>query len=253
MAMNASQPDGPPIPDLADALTELVDLLLSTPDVDDLFADVARLAARVVTPTASCGVTVRRDSRPVTAAASDDLAAQVDEVQYSEGEGPCLDALHIGKVVTVTDLAVEERWPGYRPRAMDHGVRSSLSLPLTADGDVRGALNLYSPAPAAFVNGSRQRAKKFAEQASAALTVAVRQAKQTELTIQLRNALASRTVIDQAIGILMDQQRCNADGAFELLRSASQHQNRKLRDLAADIVRAVGGGEPRAGPFREPS
>jgi AmiR/NasT family two-component response regulator len=77
-------------------------------------------------------------------------------------------------------------------------------------------------------------------------------ARDAALTDQLRDALASRSVIDQALGILMDQQRCDADQAFELLRNASQHRNRILRDAAADIVRAVSGREPHPGPFPEP-
>ncbi|HEV7824843.1 MAG TPA: GAF and ANTAR domain-containing protein [Mycobacteriales bacterium] len=250
--MDASPAERTPVPDLADAVTELAQLMLATASAEKLLDDLARLAARVVTPSASCGVTLRRDGQPLTVATSDALAGQVDQVQYGEEQGPCLHSLHSGEVVTVTDLATDARWPDYRVRALGYGVRSSLSLPLTVDGDTRGALNLYAPAPDAFADGGRQRAETFAVQGSAALTILSRQSRHTELTQQLRNALASRSVIDQAIGILMGQQRCDADRAFGLLRGASQHQNRKLRDIAADIVRTVGGADPRPGPFRDP-
>ena len=149
-------------------------------------------------------------------------------------------------------METEERWQGYKGGALSHGVRSSLSLPLAIDGENRGALNLYSTEPRAFGSAETDRAQAFVAHTATALTLVTRQAKQTELTEQLRAALASRSVIDQAIGILMAQDRCGQREAFARLRSASQRQNRKLRDIAADVVEAVGGGNDAAAPFNEP-
>jgi GAF domain-containing protein len=238
---------------LTESLTELTNLLLATPSVDALLDDLARLASGVTTLAASCGITFRRNGDPVTAAASSALAADVDEVQYAQGDGPCLEAMRTRQVVTVSDLASEHRWGAYPTHAMSYGVRSSLSLPLSVDGDDDGAINLYATVPDAFGDAPRLAGELFAGQATAALTIARRMVRQAELTGQLRDALASRSVIDQALGILMEQERCDAGQAFDLLRSASQNRNRKLRDVAADIVRNVGGREPRAGPFYEPS
>lgn len=239
-------------PDLASALTELVNLMLATPSVQQLLDDVARLAAAVVWP-AACGITLRRDRQPVTVAASGPLAALVDEDQYSAGEGPCLHSLSTGLVVTVTDMQHEGRWATYTDAALGHGVRSSLSLPLVVDGENRGALNLYSTRPGAFGPADRDRAQAFAAHTATALTLVTRQAKQTQLTEQLRAALASRSVIDQAIGILVAQQHCGQREAFARLRGASQRQNRKLRDIAAEVVEAVSGGNDAPAPFNEPS
>ena len=237
--------------DLAGALTELANLMLATPSVQQLLDDVAKLAAAVVWP-AACGITLRRDRQPVTVASSGPLASLVDEDQYTAGEGPCLQSLTTGLVVTVTDLHAEGRWGTYTGRALSHGVRSSLSLPLVVDGESRGALNLYSPEPRAFGPAQMDRAQAFAAHTATALTLVTRQANQTQLTEQLRAALASRSVIDQAIGILMAQDRCAQREAFARLRRASQRQNRKLRDIAADVVEAVGGGDDAAAPFNEP-
>jgi GAF domain-containing protein len=239
--------------DLAAALTVLTDLMLATPSVDDLLGDLARLAADVVAPPAACGVTLRRNSHPVTVATSAALASDLDEAQYDSGEGPCVQAMYTGEAVSVPDFTAESRWGAFPSNALAYGIRSSLSLPLEVDGDTRGAMNLYARAREAFAADAERRATLFAAQASAALTVVTRQARHVELTAQLRGALASRTVIDQAIGILMAQQRCDADTGFGLLRAASQHQNRKLREVARDIVRAVGGEEPYPGPFTEPA
>jgi GAF domain-containing protein len=231
-----------------DALSELVGVLLSTSSVNEVLDQLAKLAASLVSPPAPVGVTLRREHGPFTVATTDTLAALVDEVQYGKDEGPCLETLRTGAVTTVEDLAVETRWPQYRPHALAHGVRSSLSLPLQVDGTTVAALNLYGLAPRTFGADILTRALALADQGTTALSLAIRQAQQAELSEQLRDALASRTVIDQAMGILMGQQRCPASEAFALLRAASQHRNRKLRDVAADIVTAVSGAPPEPPP-----
>ena len=199
----------------------------------------------------SGSITVRGESQPYTVTSSDDFAVQVDEVQYGQEEGPCLDAVRDGVVIYVADMRSESRWPDYREHAVTVGVRSSLSLPLQVGADVIGALNLYSRQAEAFDERLRQSLSVFAAQAAAALTMVLRQARQDEVSAQLEQALASRTVIDQAIGILMAQQRCTADLAFALLRAHSQNTNRKIRDLAAEIVLRVGGELPTDGtPFK---
>jgi GAF domain-containing protein len=241
-----SQPSDPAV--LASAYGQLLGLLVEAPEIDALLDKTVRLAADVVTPAAACGVTIRRDGQPFTVATSNDLAAQVDEIQYGTDEGPCLDALRTGAVVVVDDLSQDERWPRYRPHAIAHGVVSSLSLPLIVEGESLGALNLYSAAPATFHGPHREHAEAFAAQSSAALTVGLRQVRQVEVRHQLAEAMVSSSVIDQAIGILMGQQRCTASAAFDLLRQASQHRNRKLRDIATDIVTNVSGEPPQPRP-----
>jgi GAF domain-containing protein len=233
---------------LASASAQLLGLLVEGPDLATILDKVVHLAAEVVAPAAGCGLTVRRDGQPFTAVASNDLASQVDEIQYDTGEGPCLDALHDGTVVVVDDLSREERWDHYRPPAIAYGVLSSLSLPLIIDGESLGALNLYSSVSAAFDGPQREQAEKFAAQSADALTVSLRHVQQAEAQRQLAEALASSSLIEQAIGILMGQQRCTAAVAFDLLRKASQHRNRKLRDIAADIVTNVSGEPPTPRP-----
>lgn len=231
--------------------TQLVELLQSTRSVEDFLDSLANAAATLLT--VSCGITLRRDSRPLTVASSDALAAAVDEVQYGKGQGPCLQTLATGQPVDVPDLASERRWDGYPAQALGYGVRSSLSLPLRAGGQTLGAMNLYAEVARAFQDpGDVSRAHALAAQGGAVLTVALHQAQQSQLTDQLRQALAGRSVIDQAIGIVMGQQRCNASEAFAVLRTASQTRNRKLRDVAVDLVTSVGGPPVERPSFTEP-
>ncbi|WP_116946764.1 GAF and ANTAR domain-containing protein [Jiangella endophytica] len=238
--------------DLSELLGAVHNLLLNAPRVEEFLTDLAKLAADLVEPPASCGITTTYDGRPRTVVSSDPRAAQVDEGQYTGGWGPCVHTLVSGDVVEIADQRSDPRWPEYRVHAVTLGVRSSLSLPLVVNGDVIGAMNLYDfDQPEAFDDQNRRRAETFAAQASTALTLALRQAHDTELTEQLEQALATRSVIDQAVGILMAQQRCTADEAFALLRKHSQNNNLKLRTVAERMVSRVSGRPaPQTATFR---
>jgi len=246
----AQLPENPGV-DLVAAFTRLQSLTLGTARVGEFLSELAALAPQLGGPPMSCSITVRGDRTPYTVASSDDLASQADETQYDEHEGPCLQALHDGVVIYVEDMQHEIRWPDYRHRAVTVGVRSSLSLPLQVGEEAIGALNIYSRQADAFEEQLRNSLTVFAAQAAAALSMVLRQARQDEIGEQLEQALASRTEIDQAIGILMAQQHCTADQAFNLLRSHSQTNNRKIRDIAADLIHRVSGEPPTDGiPFK---
>jgi GAF domain-containing protein len=230
---------------LPSAAAQLLDLLTDSPSVDTFLDQVVRLAAVVVPLAAACGLTVRRDGRPFTVSSSGELAARVDEIQYGAHQGPCLETLHTGRIVQVDDLTQDDRWGRYRGQAIAHGVVSSLSMPLTVDGLTIAAMNLYSHRANAFAEPVRRQAEAFAAQSAGALALTLRHADEADLHRQLGEALVSRSQIDQAIGILMGQQRCTASIAFDLLRQASQHRNRKLRDIARDIIVNVTGEPPQ--------
>jgi len=231
---------------------ELQELLLATEDVENFLQNLIELAVTTIGGNISAGVTVARDGRPATVASSDARAAQYDEVQYGHDEGPCLTAMRACKTVLIEDLASDQRFGAYRARALALGVRSSLSLPLDGGDHGIGALNLYSQRSYAFGPRAQAEARRFGEEASRALNLAFRLAHHLDVSDQLRAALTSRTVIDQTIGIIMGQNRCDADAAFAVLRTASQNRNVKLRVVAAEIVTAVSHRPPTAGhPFQD--
>jgi GAF domain-containing protein len=236
------------------ALTELVGLLLTTSGVERFLQDLTVAAAGLTTRQAgSCGVTLRHVGGALTVASSDSFARAVDEVQYQRGAGPCLQALDSGLEVAMPDSEAETRWGGYPAQAAKHGVRSSLSLPLTVDDRTVGAMNHYSSSPHAFDDDDTlSRARGLAGYTGTLLGVVLHQSVQAELTDQLRQALATRSVIDQAMGILMAQRGCTSEEAFALLRRTSQDSNRKLRDIATIVVTATSGQPPTRTPFRDP-
>ena len=231
-------------PDRAKALGELQQLLLDTPDITGFLDELARYAAETIGLGLSCGITLDRDGGPLTVASSDAHANTLDEVQYGHHGGPCLTAMRTRTTVTITDLATDDRWGSYRLDALAHGIGSALSIPISAGPGVRGALNLYGAQPNMFTASRRVRAEALGAEASRTLRLALRVTDQVQLTHHLETAMASRSVIDQAVGIIMGQNRCPATDAFEILRAASNHRNIKLRDVATEIVTRISGTPP---------
>ena len=220
-------------------IKELHQALLSTQGVAEFLHEMAILAARLVGAGLSCGMIVRPNGKPATVACSDPLAARVDEMQYELDDGPCLHALRDGRMVRIEDTAEKAHWPEFEAQAASHGIRSCLALPLNADGRPVGALNLYAREALAFGTAEARLAENFAEDASGALSLAIRLASHTALIEQLRSSLASRGVIDQALGIIMAREHCNQDRVFAILRSASQNGNVKLRDLSGTELKTA--------------
>ena len=240
-----------PDSDAADKFTELQKALLGTETLEQFLHELATLAARLVTDGVSCGMTMRSTGRPATVACSDPLAADIDEVQYRLDDGPCLHAMRSGDRVSIEDTAGRQQWPQFEAAAQARGIRSCLALPLVADGKPVGALNLYAREVDAFGAAQMRHAEHLADNASGGLSLMLRLASYSELTEQLRSSLTSRAVIYQALGVIMAQERCTQAKAFEIVRTASQHSNLKLRDIAAAIVTSVSGEPPQPHPFEE--
>jgi GAF domain-containing protein len=152
--------------------------------------------------------------------------------------------MHTSQRVEVPDMSVEERWGDYSAHALANGIQSVVSLPLVVDAVSIGALNLFGPTRRAFTDPDVARASAFTAQAATALTILLRQSSRITLDDQLREALATRAVIDQALGILMGAQKITSSAAFEILRHASQTSNRKVSVIAAEIIETMTGHPP---------
>ena len=226
-------------PDRNDIAAELAALLLSTESFDDLLRGVAELSVRLVRGASTASITLAERGRVITVAAADTLATQIDQHQYERGAGPCLDALRTASVVHVADLRQEQRWGDFGTVMLSHGVTGALAVPLLNRDGAAGALNLYSGAGTGFDEHDQHVAQALAAHASVALTAALRTYDHVTLTDNLRIALSSRSVIDQAIGIVMSRERCTADKAFDVLRKVSQQRNTKLRQVATELVTAI--------------
>ncbi len=221
---------------LSEGIAELSRLLVNEEALDDTLQRVADLACRNIGGADVAGVTLLRDGKPTTAVFTDPTSPEVDSAQYETGVGPCLDAFRHQQVFSNPSTPDDERWPPFSQACVEHGIMSTLSLPLGVRGNGIGALNLYARQRGAFSEEHAELGMMFATQASVALANAQLYDSAYRLTQQLQEALTSRATIDQAKGILMGQHGVGADEAFELLRSQSQRANRKLRELAQETV-----------------
>jgi GAF domain-containing protein len=214
---------------------ELLGLLQSEESFEQTLQRVADLACSTIPGCTTGSVTLWREGEPYTIVSTDDLAQQVDDAQYETMEGPCLDASRYGETYVSSDLGGDRRWPVFASLATRKGIRSSLSLPLAVKGATIGALNLYSDQSNGF-DGAVDVGRLIAGQAGVTIANADLYRTSRMLADQLQEAMLSRAVIEQAKGVIMAEQRCTPDEAFDLLRQASQRENVKLRDIAQRIV-----------------
>jgi GAF domain-containing protein len=191
---------------------------------------VATAAAGTVPGVDYAGVSLIEAPHTVTtSAASDHLVRIADTEQSTLGEGPCVDALRQCHTVRVGDLGNDLRWPAFGPKAVALGVRSMLTFRLFSRGDRWGALNLYSGKASAFTDAAEFVGLVFASHAAIGLAGC-------QEIAQLNEALATRDLIGQAKGILVERHKITADAAFGMLVSTSQRSRRKLVDVAAWLV-----------------
>ncbi|WP_395576090.1 ANTAR domain-containing protein [Streptomyces sp. BK79] len=209
--------------------------------LDTLLRDLTDRAVVRVPGAVACSVTVRRADRLMTLAGSSGLPSGLDLRQYENGSGPCVDAAETGSAQYAPDLATETRWPAYTEYALATGVRCVLALPLDVEGERCAALNYYGLEPGSL-DQARDAARAFAERAAYAVNEALRVERQRASAADVRTALLSRSVIDQAVGMLMARERIDAHQAMERLRRVSQHRNVKLRDLCGELVARASGG-----------
>lgn len=195
---------------------------------------VTTVAARSVPGVDVASITRRRSGVFETVGSTHDAATRADALQYDLGGGPCVDAVIEQAVFRSDDLANDSRWPRFGPAAADSvGVRSVLSIRLALDDeDAMAGLNLYSYQRAAFPDHTQQVALLLATHAGVIVSGLLAREKAANLEV----ALASNREIGVAMGVLMATHKLTREGAFDLLRIASQHSHRKLRDIAVEVA-----------------
>lgn len=220
-------------PEAVDTAT-ITEMLLAEETLQTALGRIGRLAVATIPSCDSCGTTMAEGGTITDTVPTDATAQGADEFQYGNDDGPCVRAIREGIVVHIPAMPEEDRWPSFATAASDLGIVSSLSVPLRADGHFVGALNLYSTTGA--IAADEELAEAFADQAAVTLDNARLYAKARELVDNLNHALESRDVIGQAKGIIMAGGKCTADEAFDVLRTMSQRQHVKLRDIAQRVA-----------------
>ena len=199
---------------------------------------VGRLALEAIPGASESSVTALEDGTPRSIAFTGPLAAQLDERQYDAGWGPCLDAAESGDTVVVEVEHPPAPYTDFARAAQRAGVVSSVSVGLPVASEIVGGLNLYSTT-GVMDEAALRLATTFAGYAAVAVANAARFSSAEDRAQNMMAAMQSRAVIEQAKGIVMASERCTPDQAFQVLVTASQHRNLKLREVAAAIVRAT--------------
>ncbi|MGY1779306.1 GAF domain-containing protein [Geodermatophilus sp. SYSU D01036] len=225
---------------MEDLLRSLARITLVDRPLEDVLTEIVQAAERGLDGADAASVTLMRGDEAFTADYPDEMALRAEELQYERGHGPCTDAGRGGVVLRVDDTRTEQRRRDYAARVVEHGVRSSLSVPLPFQGTVIGALDVYSREPGRFADPEVvDAASTVAETLAVAVANAREHARRGEEAAHLRLAMQSRAVIEQAEGVLMAQRGVDAARAFEILREASMRYDRELRDIAEGIVESV--------------
>lgn len=204
--------------------------LLTQPEGELTFERIAARSVDVIPPCDSASITLRRRrGHTDTVAATSELSRECDALQYDLGEGPCLEAVSDNEAYYIADSRQEQRWRRWCQAAADRGVGSVLSVRMSNDAEVLGALNLYSRTVAAFDSDAIDLALIFASHAATAIGNA-------RLVEGLQTALQSRHLIGVAQGILMAKYDMGLETSFEVLRRYSSNTNVKLREVALQVV-----------------
>jgi GAF domain-containing protein len=220
---------------LAVRVAELVrDLQLRPPaEMDEAFDQLVKEAANSVPGAEHSGITIARRRREIeTACATGPYPRLLDQVQQRHREGPCLSAAWDQHMIRIDDLSSDHRWPHYRREALAQTpIRSIISFRLFGDSQNVGALNFYAEQSNAFDDESMEVGLLFATHTALAWNTLRRDR-------QFRSALASRDVIGQAKGILMERFKIDAMAAFGLLTRLSQESNVPVAQIARQLVEA---------------
>lgn len=202
--------------------------------VSSRYEAVLELAVQRVPSARTASITTVEHGRFVTVAATDDRARHADAIQYELGSGPCVDAIVDRALYQPQDLAADDRWPEYGSRVVaELGLRSMLSyrMRLESSGVIAG-LNLYADAVGAFDDHDLAEGLLLTTHAAQAVSTALL----VDQTTNLQRALVTNRDIATAVGVLMGQHRLTRAQSFDLLRIASQNTNRKLHEVALDVI-----------------
>jgi GAF domain-containing protein len=222
--------------DLRESLAGLSQLASNRLPLEDLLTQVATYAVQAIPGADGAGLTLLEQDRADTIVATAPFVTEVDDIQYRLNQGPCISAAREGQTVVSGSLGGDSRWPRFGGRVARLGVHSVVSLPLITPDGVVGAMNVYAHGKNVFDDRAAELGQVFAAPAAIAVQNAHVLAQTRRMANRLQSALEIRGVIDRAVGILMSRSGGTEHEALERLRALSQHEHRKLAEVARQIV-----------------
>jgi GAF domain-containing protein len=224
---------------LLDVLAAFTQTLTRPYSIGDVLHDLAERVSELLGLTGA-GVTLVQNDRVQFVTAQLEAIADLERTQEAHQAGPGVEAIRTRQAVTVCDLSGDgpaaTRWPEYSLRARAIGVRAVAGIPMVADDRVIGAVNLYEAAPRHWSSQDLTVARVMADMATGYLVHASALDQQRRTCEQLRQALETRIVIEQAKGILSNAEGISVDAAFRRLRKHARDHNARIHDVAYAVV-----------------
>ncbi|MEU4292836.1 GAF and ANTAR domain-containing protein [Kribbella sp. NPDC026596] len=198
--------------------------------VEETVEAVVQFARQAVWCKHASVVLITRGRRPEIMALTDPQLADLYHQQIAAGIGPLLTVVETGEPLLIPDVTAEARWsPQWSEQVMAVGIRSAMHLPLLSGGHAAAVMSLYCDEPDGFEVDDIAIAHILARHASVAIAVARNDA-------SMAQAVDARKLVGQAMGILMERYDLDGDRAFDVLKRYSQDNNRKLRDVAQELI-----------------
>jgi GAF domain-containing protein len=221
---------------LARVFVRLADTLASDFDIVEFLHGLSRDSVKILGAEAA-GVMLADGRGGLRLMASSEERMRLLELFELQGEqGPCLDAFTTGRAVQAGAAGSRSRWPVFAPQASEAGFQRMCAVPLQVRTEVIGALNLFRGDDEPFTDAEMDLAQAMAEMAAIALIQERALRERTQLTEQLQAALNSRVTIEQAKGMLAEYLTLTMDDAFRLLRTYARNHNRKIAEVASDLI-----------------
>jgi GAF domain-containing protein len=224
---------------LAQRLVELADTLVDDYDVVDLLDTLVHSCVELL-PVVQAGLVLRNQDGDLEVMASTSEATRlVEMLQLQDDEGgPCLQAVRSGETVSVEDLAAEgQRWPRFASHGLAMGIRTVYAVPMRLRQDIIGGVNLFGEAGSTLSESDRRVAQAMADVATIGILQQRSIHRASLVAEQLQTALTTRVVIEQAKGVLAEFGGVGMDVAFAAMRGFARRHNRRLSEVAEELVR----------------
>jgi len=224
---------------LLDSLERFAVALTSGYGIGDVLHNLTEEMAEVLHLTGA-GVTLVHDGQQRFVTAAVEAIASLERVQENWQKGPCIDAVASAGPVAVSDIAADdahERWPEYVIAAKTTGIQAVAGIPMLAEGEAIGAVNLYDGQPRDWSGEDRRVAAIFASIATGYLAHASVALQEQRTSEQLQQALNTRLIIEQAKGVLAATREITVDDAFEVLRAYARDHQARIHDVCRAVVR----------------
>jgi GAF domain-containing protein len=222
---------------LAQAFVELADTLVADFDVVDLLTVLTDRSVDVLDIEAAGLMLAAPDGTLRVMASSNETMRVLELFEIQTEEGPCLDCFRTGDPVLNQDLATSYGiWPRFAAEALTAGYRSVHALPMRLRGAVIGALNLFNAEIGEIGPADIDAAQALADVATIAILQHRASIEAQTLNEQLKGALDSRVVIEQAKGMLAERDQLSMEQAFDRLRNHARSHNLRLSVVARRVV-----------------